>query len=145
MLEAVNNAAASDRFRQFLVDALNIIMEYSLSLLRQRVTRRTGALERSLIVRPSKSSTRIGAWFKAGSRGKGRLAPHAHLIEYGHRIVTHKGVDTGKMAKAFPFFGEAVKAKRSEVRAMVTRLLREMFLDRSYLRSITKKGRIRTA
>jgi hypothetical protein len=145
MLEAVNDAAASDRFRQTLVDALNLMMDYAYSLLMSKVTRRTGNLEKSLIVRPSKSSNRLGAWFKAGSRGRGRLAPHAHLIEYGHRIVTRKGRDTGKTAKAFEFFRPAVDAKRSDVRAMVTRSLRAMFLDIGYLRSITKKGAIRTS
>lgn len=28
-------------------------------------------------------------------------APHAHLIEYGHRIVTHDGRDTGKRTRGF--------------------------------------------
>ena len=144
MLQAVNDAAASDRFRQMLVDALNLVMDHAYSLLMSKVTSRTGALARSLIVRPSKSSTRLGAWFKAGSRGGGRLAPHAHLIEYGHRIVTRRGADTGKRARAFAFFRPAVDAKRSAVRSMVTRSLRAMFLDASYLRSITKRGAIRT-
>jgi len=32
---------------------------------------------------------------------------HRHLIEFGHRIVTPSGRDTGKRAKAFPFIGPA--------------------------------------
>lgn len=31
-------------------------------------------------------------------------APHSHLVEFGHRIVTHSGVDTGRRARAVPFF-----------------------------------------
>jgi hypothetical protein len=32
---------------------------------------------------------------------------HRHLIEFGHRIVTRSGRDTGKRARAFPFIRPA--------------------------------------
>lgn len=34
-------------------------------------------------------------------------APHGHLIEYGHKVVTHNGRDTGFRAKDFHIFEKA--------------------------------------
>ena len=41
-----------------------------------------------------------------------KISPHAHLVEYGHRLII-KGQKRGKV-KAYPFFRPAVDAKRNE-------------------------------
>ena len=35
------------------------------------------------------------------------VAPHTHLIEYGHKVVTHTGRDTGYRAKDFHVYEKA--------------------------------------
>lgn len=84
----------------------------------------TGTLEKSLIAAPSKSRTHPGAWTKAAWA----TAPHAHLIEFGHRIVGHKPnkIDTGKVARAFAFFRPAVDALRAKTRADITATIRSL-------------------
>lgn len=37
-------------------------------------------------------------------------APHAHLLEYGHRIVTHTGRDTGKKTRAFEIMSKGIQS-----------------------------------
>ena len=41
-----------------------------------------------------------------------KISPHAHLVEYGHKLII-KGQKRGKV-KAYPFFRPAVDAKRDE-------------------------------
>ena len=40
-------------------------------------------------------------------RADHKIAPHTHLIEYGHRVVTRNKRDTGFKSKAFPIYKEA--------------------------------------
>jgi hypothetical protein len=52
---------------------------------------------------------------------------HGHLVEYGHRVVTHKGVDTGKRAKPLPFQKPAEeKSKHAILRAFELKLVAEV-------------------
>lgn len=60
----------------------------------------TGNLANSI----KQSVTRDGLY---GQVATSKLAPHAHLVEFGHRIVTKDGKDTGKRAKATPFLRPA--------------------------------------
>ena len=41
-------------------------------------------------------------------------APHAHLLEYGHRVVSRSGKSTGKTAKAFRVFENARKTMEAQ-------------------------------
>ena len=97
--------------------------------LRSRVRKRTGNLLKSFKQLPSSK------WRTAGeNRRKGIIGTrvgfsqggsHAHLIEYGHRIVTHAGVDTGGRVVAYPFLRPAIDANRSKVRDEFRRKLAE--------------------
>lgn len=113
---------------QLLADALELIRNQALENLRQipGYKRLTGKLEDSLRTKISRTNLRgvFGAWTKAGSR----LAPHAHLFEYGHRIVGHRPArrDTGKKTKERPFYRPAVDAKRKDVRRKIRLGLQEM-------------------
>jgi hypothetical protein len=122
-----------------LVSALNLIRDRALENLRAfGVKVLTGNLEKSLITRASASTTVASAWTKAGNK---TMAPHAHLIEFGHRIVGHKPsaksfakghvaqVDTGKTVPARPFFRNAVDAMRSTVRQMVNDGIAQLLWD----------------
>lgn len=40
-------------------------------------------------------------------RGDHKIAPHTHLIEYGHRVVTRRGRDTGYRSKDFNIYRDA--------------------------------------
>jgi len=43
-----------------------------------------------------------------------KRAPHFHLVELGHRIVTRSGVDTGRRSKAQPFISLGGKYSNRE-------------------------------
>ena len=43
-----------------------------------------------------------------------KIAPHTHLIEYGHKVVTHTGRDTGYRAKAFNIYHDANDAFQNQ-------------------------------
>jgi hypothetical protein len=64
------------------------------------VGRKTGNLFKSIKAKKiRRQAGTIG--IIAAAMGKG--SNHRHLIEYGHRIVSRAGVDTGKRAQAKPF------------------------------------------
>ena len=44
---------------------------------------------------------------------------HRHLIEFGHRIVSHAGVDSGRRTKARPFIGPAFSGAVGSIEATV--------------------------
>lgn len=107
---------------------------------------KTGNLLRAFRAAASKSPTVAGAWTKAGTTGKKKnqavSANHAHLIEYGHRIVGHRltaksfsrGMtsgknDTGKRSRAFPFFRPAVDAMRAQVRKTIDEGIAKLLWD----------------
>lgn len=48
-----------------------------------------------------------------------KLAPHAHLVEYGHRLV-RGGQEVG-FVRGHPFFRPAVQETRDQVKAVVTK------------------------
>ncbi len=86
--------------------------------------RKTGNLEQSLVARPTKSTKRGGAWSKAWYK----VAPHAHLLEFGHRIVGHKPakMSTGKIVPARPFFKPAVEFMKAEIRASIRNKVKQL-------------------
>lgn len=104
-----------------LLDAVSLIRDRALLNLRSVTKTKTGALERSFVARPGKSERVASAWTKAGTKKAGSDARHAHLIEFGHRIVGHKPnkEDTGKSVKGRPFFRPAVDAMRAKVRRTI--------------------------
>ena len=40
-------------------------------------------------------------------RNDHRIAPHTHLVDYGHKVVTHTGRDTGYRSKDFNIYRDA--------------------------------------
>lgn len=123
-LRTLNDRVGIENMRTIFVDAIDLVREQALANLRQVTTAKTGNLEQSLITRPGKNANRATAWTKAG----GRLASHAHLIEYGHRIVGHKPnkTDAGQRVIPHPFFRPALIAKRAAVRRKITDNLRAL-------------------
>lgn len=117
-----------DNMRTIFVDALDVVRQQAASNLQSVTTPKTGNLLRSLILKPGRNPARATAWLKAG----GRIARHAHLIEYGHEIVGHKPAktDTGKRVAPRPFFRPALIAKRAEVRRKITDNLRALVQDK---------------
>jgi hypothetical protein len=99
-----------------LADAIDLVREEAARDVQSTIQQDSGTLLASLITRPGKHPDRATAWTKAD----GKIAPHARLVEYGQRIVTHDGKDTGKRVPPHPFFRPALDARRSEVRARVT-------------------------
>jgi HK97 gp10 family phage protein len=77
---------------------------------------KTGNLSKSLNAKPGRT-TNPSAYVKAAFR----IAPHAHLLEFGHRIVGHKPrkVYAGKQTEARPFFKSAVNELRAEIRRKI--------------------------
>jgi hypothetical protein len=96
--------------KRMLAEAINVITQEALSNVRRMFKKKTGNLEKSLVTSPGKSDTLASAWSKAG----GRLAPHAHLLEFGHKMRD------GKIwLPPMPFYRSAVDAKRAEVRQRI--------------------------
>lgn len=136
LLEGLNNAPLTDAFSEVLLDAVNLIRSEALSNIYRMTKQKTGNLAKSLISRIGRGN-RPSAWVRAGRR----LAPHAHLIEYGHRIVTPGGRDTGRRSREIPFWRDAIKSQRTRVRAMVKRAISLLLLDKSFLRRAAVKQR----
>ncbi len=74
--------------------------------IRAAAPNKTGALVKGIVAKKSKGNTFFRSAFTATDFHK---APHDHLVEFGHRIVTRKGIDTGKRAKANEFFWPTVQ------------------------------------
>lgn len=59
-----------------------------------------------------------------------KRAPHFHLVELGHRIVTRSGVDTGKRTRAQPFISTGGKysqaAQKAELQAAMKRAIKKL-------------------
>jgi hypothetical protein len=51
---------------------------------------------------------------------------HRHLIEFGHRIVTRSGVDTGRRAAAKPFIGPAMEFATRQIDITVGQDLQQL-------------------
>lgn len=92
---------------------------------RRRKGKATIGLARSLRVRPS-SQWPSGA--SAAQKGiiaatvgaKWPEGAHAHLVEYGHRMVTHDGRHVGTVPPS-PFFRPAVNFARPNVKALLAK------------------------
>jgi hypothetical protein len=50
---------------------------------------------------------------------------HRHLVEFGHRIVTRDGVDTGKRTRAFPFIGPAFEFAQQRMDVVIGEKLKQ--------------------
>jgi hypothetical protein len=101
-----------ESLKGILFEQIERIHKKALENVRMLYKRKTGNLEESLIARPGSSKTRATAWLKASYK----IANHAHLLEFGHRIVTHSGKDTGKVVYGHSFFRPAVDMLKTSIR-----------------------------
>ena len=92
------------------------------SNIRTEAPYRTGALRRGILAEElPKIKNRPMAVVKANySRSKGPIAPHAHLIEYGHIASGWPNVaKTGMHIPANPFFWRGAERSRGVVKRMI--------------------------
>lgn len=54
-------------------------------------------------------------------------APHAHLLEYGHRVVSRGGYSTGKRARAFHVFENSRKSAETKFYAACAKWYEEHY------------------
>jgi len=87
---------------------------------------RTGNLRRSVRARRPRlrGVEAILAGRSLGAALAGPTAPHRHLVIRGHRIVTSRGLDTGRRTRPNPFVDRAVEATRPLWEEAVRRELR---------------------
>lgn len=74
-----------------------------------------GTLSDSLKIRTKRDSYGVEAFVVAD----GNTAPHAYLVEFGHKIIfgkvgTKARFDTGKKVKGYPFMLPAFEARKNE-------------------------------
>lgn len=72
---------------------------------RSRIKKRTGNYLKG--VKHTKAWKNSKGDYGVKVKASPKIAPHAHLIEYGHKIVTHAKRDTGKKAKAYSIYRDA--------------------------------------
>jgi len=60
---------------------------------------------------------------------------HRHLIEFGHRIVTRSGVDTGRRAAARPFIGPAFEFAQRQIEITVGQDLQQLISQSPQIKS----------
>lgn len=75
------------------------------SIRHKRIRRRYSEI--GFWVGPLTKTRKIARAFRPDIRQVVYWGVHRHLIEFGHRMVTRYGVDTGKRARAFPFISPA--------------------------------------
>lgn len=78
----------------------------------------TGALQSSIKTDKSKSKTHVRYKVLAG----GAPAPHAHLVEFGHRQVTKEGKVVGDVP-AHPFLRKAFEQNKSRIISALNKAL----------------------
>ena len=115
-LDSLRYFAKKAEFKGLFVDAAEVVKASILSEIKSTLGKKTGNLERAVIAEPSRGM-RPGAWVKVMLK----RAPHAHLLEFGHRIVGHKPnlKDTGKRVRDYPFFRQGVFGAMLRIRAMI--------------------------
>lgn len=125
-LLAMGNVVTVRALRSVLLECAQSIRDAALGHVRRLYKKHSGNLEKSLIARLGKSETRASAWVKSAAG----IAPHAHLLEFGHRIVGHKPKlrDTGKTAQAKPFFRPAVDERKAAIRQKVADFIRDLLV-----------------
>lgn len=72
---------------------------------RTKIHKKTGNYMKGMKSTKSWQNARGGYAVKV--RADHKIAPHSHLIEYGHRIVTKTGRDTGDRATAYHIYEKA--------------------------------------
>lgn len=83
---------------------------------------RTGKLKKSIRARQTKASG-LGTRYATLGASVGPTAPHRHLVIRPHRIVTHKGRDTGRKSRANAFVDRAVHGNEARAFAIVSQAL----------------------
>jgi hypothetical protein len=141
MMKRMETALEPADVKPVLANALMLIKHTALALLNRLVKHSHHKkfmmgwehIAEALVVREGKSTRTASAFAKVFRKA----APHAIWIEYGHRIVGHKSRteqvssttsgkikrtakrDTGKRARAFPFFRPAIDMNRAAVRKKI--------------------------
>ena len=95
--------------------------------IRAAAPNKTGALVKGVVAKKTKGSAYFRSAFAATDFHK---APHDHLVNFGHRIVTHKGVDTGKRAKANEFFWPTAQRDVPGIGAEIVKELGDLIIQR---------------
>ena len=86
--------------KKFMQKEGNKLKKKTLQTARSSVGKKTGNYEKGI---------KRGKYYKYNEIDSIRVysgspAHHGHLIEYGHKIVTHSGEDTGKTVKGYHIF-----------------------------------------
>lgn len=99
-----------------LISALNVYIDENMKEIAEEVateTRQRTPIRKGLLVKSVRSR-------KSRFEGGGYLvvvkAPHAHLVEYGHDIVSRSGKVVGRV-RAYPFLRPSVQAVARRVAA----------------------------
>lgn len=123
LLQDASGSMDTITLRGVFFDGVKVIHQYALANVRKLYKRRTGNLEASLVAQAGYGK-RATAWAKA----RRRIAPHAHLLEFGHKIVhgSKTGLrDTGKVVQGSPFFRPAVDETKTTVKSLIADRLRQ--------------------
>lgn len=115
-LERINE----DKYKQFLEARAGMIMkDYT-----GRIKSVTGNLVRSTKIRKSYTDKRIMVSVVAG----GRIAPHAHLVEFGHRQITKDGTIVGDVPP-HPYMRDAFEKNARDIESRMLQILDDILKD----------------
>jgi hypothetical protein len=93
------------------------------SIRKKRIRKQYSAI--GFWVGPLSKTRKITRAFRPDVRQVVYWGAHRHLVEFGHRIVTHAGVDTGKRTRAFPFIGPAFEYAQQRMDVVVGEKLQQ--------------------
>lgn len=84
----------------------------------------TGNLKSSVTLKKASGKKRVSYKISAG----GAKAPHAHLVEFGHRIITKNGDVVGDVP-AHPFLRKAFEENKSNIETALNNALNELLKE----------------
>jgi hypothetical protein len=116
----------NNRMRSVLVECAQDIKSLAAANIRRLFKRKTGKLEQSMYASVGRT-VNPSAYVKAAFR----VAAHARLLEFGHRIVGPKPnkKDTGKLVVARPFFRPAVDALKPRIKKKIAEKIRIFLME----------------
>lgn len=115
---------------------LRVVRRYNSRARKNKVTIGKTSLKRSIIQKPwTKRSagilaTVVGARWPEGA--------HSHLVEYGHRIVTHSGKDTGRRTRPIPFQRRAERDSLGQIQSEQRKALAKAIAKEKRIRSLSR-------
>jgi len=122
-LRRLGNAVDPDRIERVLVQAAELITEDA----KARAPVKTGKL---------RDSIKVKVWMKRGAKTvvlaavDHNIAPHSHLVEYGHKLFI-KGRRVGRV-RPKPFFRPAIDAKREQASQTIRDGIRRIIEEASH-------------